>query len=157
VEVNEMAKPTITKTWLAGLIVILVGIAIAGVATLIWLAHVVSVTQNGAEYVADSSFWTTVGFWWMGGILAGAGAILQVAAWIGAVVNTYRFAAKTWFNVLLWFGIVGLLTSPLFGLGALVWMGAMITYIIAGPDSTTGQTAPITTPAGPPAAVATMS
>lgn len=152
-----MAKPTITKTWLAGLVVILVGAAIAGVATLVWLAHVVSVTQNGADYVADGFFWTTVGFWWTGGLVATAGVILQVAAWIGAMLNTYRFAAKAWFHVLLWFGIVGILTSPLFGLGAVAWMGAMITYMIAGPDSTTVQRAPIATPAGAPTAAATMS
>jgi hypothetical protein len=73
------------------------------------------------------------------------------------VLNTYRFAAKTWFHVLLWVGIVGLLTSPLFGLGALVWMGAMITYMIAGPDSTTVLAAPIATATRPPTAVATTS
>jgi hypothetical protein len=151
-----MAKHTITKTWLAGLVVILVGAAIAGVATLVWLAHAVSITQNGTDYVADSFFWTTVGFWWTGGLVATAGVILQVAAWIGAVLNTYRFAAKTWFHVLLWFGIVGILTSPLFGLGALAWMGAMVTYMIAGPDSTTAEASPIATPAARPTTVATV-
>jgi hypothetical protein len=150
-----MAKPTITKTWLAGLIAILVGAAIAGTATLVWLAHVASVTQNGAAYVADGFFWTTVGFWWAGGIVATAGVVGQVAAWIGALVNTGRFADKTWFHVLLWFGIVGIVTSPLFGLGALAWMGVMITYMIAGPDATTA--APIATLAGPPTTVAVTS
>jgi hypothetical protein len=144
-----MTKPTIVKLWLAGLVVMLVGGAIAGIATLVWLTHVASVTQNGAQYVADNFFWSTVGFWWTAGIVATAGVVIQVAAWIGAVLKTHRLADRTWFNVLLWVGIVGILTSPLFGLGAVIWMGVMIAYMIAGPDVTTAPGALAATPAAP--------
>lgn len=152
-----MTKPTIIKTWLAGLVVMLVGGAIAGIATLVWLTHVSSVTQNGAPYVADSSFWTAVGFWWTGGIVAIVGVVIQVAAWIGAVLNTHRLPDLTWFNLLLWVGIVGMVTSPLFGVGAVVWGGVMIAYMIAGPDATSAQSAPTATPAAPPSTLAPTS
>ena len=149
-----MSKPMIAKTWLAGWVVVLAAGAVAGTATLVWLAHVMSVTGNGSSYQPDSSFWTAVGFWWGGGLAAIGGILIQVAAWIGAMMNTQRLADKAWFNVLLWVGIVGLLTSPIFGLGALIWSGVMIAYLIAGPDGMAVQPVPTTTPAAPPTKLA---
>jgi hypothetical protein len=41
---------------------------------------------------------------------------------------------KTWFNVLLWCGIGGIVLSLLSGLGALVGWVLMIVYLVSGPD-----------------------
>jgi hypothetical protein len=149
-----MSKPMITKTWLAGWVVVLAAEVVTGIATVVWLAHVVSVTGNEYSYQADSSFWTTVGFWWVGGLAAIGGILIQVSAWIGALMNTQRLADKTWFNVLLWIGMVGLLTSPIFGLGALMWTGVMIAYLLAGPDGMAVQPVPTTMPAALPTKLA---
>jgi hypothetical protein len=133
-----MKKPTIATMWLVGLAVILVGGAVASIATVMWLAHVVNVTADGSTYQPDSFFWTTVAFWWTAAIVAAAGIAIQVAAWVGAVMNTQRLADKAWFHALLWFGIAGIATSPIFGLGALLWWGVTIAYMIAGPDAVLG-------------------
>lgn len=61
-------------------------------------------------------------------MIAGAvGITLQLVAWIGALVNTYRLEEKTWFAILLAGGIIGL------GFG-LVGFAVMIAYVVAGPD-----------------------
>ena len=39
---------------------------------------------------------------------AAVGSVLQLAGWVGALVNTYQLADKTWFVVLLIGGIIGL-------------------------------------------------
>jgi hypothetical protein len=149
-----MTKPTIIKTWLVGLVVVLAGAAIGAIATGVWLAHVVSVTGSGSSYVPDNFFWTTVAFWWGSGIVAVAGILVQVAAWIGAVVNTHRLEDKTWFNLLLWVGMIGILTSPAFGVGAMAWWGVTIAYLIAGPDGMAVEHLQTATPAAPPTKLA---
>jgi hypothetical protein len=152
-----MTKPTITKTWLVGLAVVLAGSFVAGIATVVWLAHVINVTGNGANYVPDNLFWTTVAFWWGTGVVVVAGILVQMAAWIGAVVNSHRLVDKTWFNLLLWIGAIGILTSPLFGLGAMVWWGVTIAYMIAAPDGMTVQQLPTATPVASPTKLAPTS
>ncbi|HSR26045.1 MAG TPA: hypothetical protein VLW53_21000, partial [Candidatus Eisenbacteria bacterium] len=112
-----MKKATVVKTWLSGLAVLLAAGAVASIATVAWLGHVAGITADGSSYQPDGFFWTTVVIWWAAGLAAVAGIAIQVAAWIGAVMNTHRLADKTWFNVMLWLGIVGIVTSPVFGLG----------------------------------------
>ena len=58
---------------------------------------------------------------------AAVGGLVQLAAWIGALVNTYRLQDKTWFAVLLAGGLLGLA----FGL---LGFAAMVAYLVAGPD-----------------------
>jgi hypothetical protein len=151
-----MKKRTIAVTWLVGLALVLVGGIVAVVATAAWLAHVTSVTADGSAYQADSFFWTTVVVWWSAGIVATAGILTQLVAWVGSVMNTHRFADKTWFNVLLWVGILGIVTSPLFGLGAVIWYAVTIAYMVGGPDSTAPQPS-VATPTAPPARLAATS
>jgi hypothetical protein len=67
--------------------------------------------------------------------IAAAGVILQLVAWTGALFNTHLLAGKTWFQVLLWVGVAGIVTSPIV-LGGLVWWGLMLTYLVGGPDGT---------------------
>lgn len=143
-----MTKRTIAKTWLVGLLIILAGGVVSGVSTGVWLVNVVTVTGNGSKYMPDNFFWTSMAFVWSGGIIAAGGIIVQLAAWVGAVLNSHHLANKAWFNVLLWVGILGIGTSPLFGLGGLIWWGVTIAYLIGGPDGMVvqkSQTAPTAT------------
>jgi hypothetical protein len=57
---------------------------------------------------------------------------------------------RRWFNALLWGGIVGIVTMPLFGLGALIWGNVMIAYLVGGPDGMAGEPPEVATPAVPP-------
>lgn len=133
-----MRKPTITMIWLIGVAVTVVGLIIAGVATGLMLAnggtYVPSANGNGYDFVprADGYFWTTVAFIAVGCLIALAGIVAQLVAWVGAVVNTSALRDKTWFYVLLIGGLIGLA----FGL---TQFAVMLAYIIAGPDGTTNQ------------------
>lgn len=129
-----MAKSTITKTWIAGLAVLAGGLVVAIVGVALMLAYGGTFTQvagDASSYTfvptRDSFFWTTVVVIVAGGILAGVGWIVQLAAWIGALVNSYRIPDKTWFTVLLLGGVFGLAIG-------LIGFAVMVAYVIAAPD-----------------------
>jgi hypothetical protein len=129
-----MNKPTITRIWLIGLVGLLVGLCIGGVAlglTLAYGGHFVPKGGNQYDFIPtlDAFFWTTVGVMSVGLTVAMAGAVAQLAAWIGALVNAYQIEEKTWFLVLLAGGLLGL------GLGGLTHLAVMVAYLVAGPDS----------------------
>ena len=123
---------------MAGLIAVVVG-------TILMLAY-------GGTYGGPSGhdFVPTLNafFWWMvglisAGVLVGmAGAILQIAVWIGALINTYASPEKAWFVVLLiggLLGVVGLILAPFV---------VMVVYLLIGPDVEQPATAG-TTPVPP--------
>ena len=128
-----MRKSTVTKTWIAGLIVLAAGLIVGGVSLGLMLAYgghfVASASGNGYDFVptTDGFFWTMVGLMICGFTAAAAGGIVQIVAWIGAVANTYPIQDKTWFVVLLVGGLLGIAF-------ALVGFAVMVAYIIAGPD-----------------------
>lgn len=128
-----MTKSTITKTWIAGAIILAVGLVVGGVSLGLMLAYGGHFTPaaNGSGYdftpTIDGFFWTMVGLMVGGFIAAVAGGIVQLVAWIGALVNTYPLQDKTWFIVLLAGGLLGI------GF-ALVGFAAMVAYFVAGPD-----------------------
>jgi hypothetical protein len=129
-----MTKPMITKTWIAGLVVLAAGLVVAVVGAFLMLGYGGTFTQiagntNSYEFVPrlDSFFWTTIAVIIVGAILAAIGGIVQLAAWIGGLVNSYRIPDKTWFVILLLGGIFGLA----FGL---IGFAVMVAYIIAAPD-----------------------
>ena len=132
-----MTKPTIVKTWIAGLIVFAAGALAALVGVFLMLGYGSTLTQvagnpNSFEFVPDTTsgfFWTTIAVIVAGGIVAAIGGIVQLAAWIGALANSYLLPEKTWFAVLLAGGVLGLA----FGL---VGFAAMVAYVIAAPDGT---------------------
>jgi len=130
---NDMTKAAISKIWIAGLIAIVAGLIVGGVSLGLMLAnggsYVPAASGNGYDFIPrlDGYFWTTVSFMIGGFTVVAAGGIAQLVAWIGALVNTYPLADRTWFIVLLAGGLVGLA----FGL---VQFAVMIAYIIAGPD-----------------------
>lgn len=123
-----MRKSTITKTWIAGIVAIALGFVAAAVAIGLMLAYGGTFTSapNGEGYdfvpTQDAFFWTMVGIIVSGFFLACAGAIVQLVAWIGALVNSYQLQDKLWFVLTLILGLIG------FGLVM------MIVYLIAAPD-----------------------
>lgn len=145
-----MRKPTITKTWITGLIIFVVGLIIGGVSLGLMFAYggsfAPSVSGQGQDFYPylDGTFWTTVTFASLGFLIAAIGGIVQITAWIGSLINTYQLQDKTWFAVMLAGGLIGLAFS-------LVGLAAMIAYVIAGPDGMAPEAAqrPPTTPTGP--------
>ncbi|HSP09073.1 MAG TPA: hypothetical protein VLU92_05710 [Candidatus Dormibacteraeota bacterium] len=129
-----MTKPMITKTWIAGLVVLAAGLVVAVVGVALMLAYGGTFTQVGGTNgsytfvpTLDSFFWSTVVLIVVGAVLATIGGIVQLAAWIGALVNSYRLPDKTWFTVLLLGGVFGLA----FGL---IGFAVMVAYVVAAPD-----------------------
>jgi hypothetical protein len=132
-----MTKRTITILWLIGVGVMIIGGLLALFSSLALASHIGAFTANYqySNYVPDSTFWALVSFIVLGGIAILGGIVTQFVAWIGAVINTNRLVDKTWFNVLLWCGVAGIVLSLLTaGLGALVGWGLMIVYLVGGPD-----------------------
>ncbi|HST90080.1 MAG TPA: hypothetical protein VLJ14_17030 [Ktedonobacterales bacterium] len=151
-----MRKSTITKTWIAGVILMAAGLLVGGVSLGLMLAYGGQFTpapgENGYDFVPrlDGFFWTMVSLMIAGFAVAAIGGIVQLTAWIGALVNTYQLADRTWFVVLLAGGLLGLA----FGI---VGFAAMVAYVIAGPDSTVTGEARLPTLAQPPAMLAPTS
>jgi hypothetical protein len=144
-----MMKSTTTRTWVAGLIVLAAGMVTGGVALGLMLAYgghfTPAASGNGYDFIPnlDGYFWTTVTIATVGFFVAVAGGIVQLAAWIGALANTYQLQDKTWFTILLVGGLVGLAF-------AVVGFAAMVAYVIAGPDGTAVQQPQIPTAAPQP-------
>ena len=131
-----MTKSRITFWWLLGTAVVIVGGLITLFSSLDLVAHIQYLTNNYRfnTFVPDSYFWVLISFIILGGIAVIGGFVLQFVGWIGAVINTNRLVNRTWFNVLLWCGIGGLVLGTLYGLGVLLWWGVMIAYLGNGPD-----------------------
>lgn len=143
-----MTKLTITRTWVIGLIVLVAGLLVGGLGVGLMFAaggtYEPAASGYGTDFVPrlDGLFWLTIGMMVVGFTAAAAGGVMQLVAWIGALVNTYALADKTWFVVLLTGGLVGLA----FGL---VGFAVMIAYLIAGPDGTVGERQQMIPPAPP--------
>lgn len=129
-----MTKSTITKTWIGGLVFFAAGLLVAGIGVFLMLAyggtfHQVAGNPNSYDFVPriDGFFWTTIAVMTVGGFFAIAGGIIQLAAWIGALVNSYGLPDKAWFLVLL----IGGIASLFFGL---IGFAVMVAYVVAAPD-----------------------
>ena len=132
-----MTKRTITNFWLIGISVMIVGGLLALFTALALASHIGAFAANYqySTYVPDSTFWVLVSFIILGGIAVLGGSIVPLVAWIGALINTNRLMDKTWYNVLLWCGLGGIVLSLLTGLvGALIGWVLMIVYLVGGPD-----------------------
>lgn len=130
-----MSRSTIVRTWLAGVIAVAGGLVLAGVCVGLMLAFggtfTPAPTGQGYDFepTVNGFFWTTVSGIVIGGVIAAVGSLVQLAAWIGALINTSHLEEKTWFGVLLASGLIG------FAFG-LVGFAGMLAYLIAGPDGT---------------------
>jgi hypothetical protein len=138
-----MTKSTITKTWIGGLVVFAAGLLVAGVGVFLMLVYGGTFNQvagnpNSYNFVPriDSFFWTTVAVMFVGGTFALVGGIVQLAAWIGALVNSYLLPEKTWFLVVL----IGGIASLFFGL---IGFAVMVAYVVAAPDGTPYRQPPL--------------
>jgi hypothetical protein len=137
-----MIKPTVTKVWITGAVVMAVGLVFGGIFLALMLingGHWEPVPgTNSSNFVPtqDSYFWTTLSLMITGFSVAAIGGVVQVVAWIGALANTSRLQDRTWFLILLIGGLVGLGTG-------IVGFAAMVAYLVAGPAD--GALAPSST------------
>ena len=119
-----MSKTTVTKLFIGSGIAIIAGAITAFVAVALALANDVF-AMSGADVVGvrgSAIAWSMLGLGIAGGLAFVAGLISGLVSWIGALLNTWPLASKTWFAVLLLLGI--------FNFGFF----AMIAYLVAGPD-----------------------
>lgn len=151
-----MTKSTITRTWLGGLVALAVGLVVVAVSIGLMLGYGGTFTAapdgTGYDFVPsfDGFFWTTVGLTTAGIGLTAVGGLVQLAAWIGTLVNTYRLEDKTWFAVVLAGGLLGLAVG-------LLGFAAMVAYLVAGPDGMAVSRPQIPAPAGRPSTFAPTS
>jgi hypothetical protein len=130
-----MTKRTITRTWIAGLILVAAGaiVCVAGGLAILAYSGIFTATPNGYEFAPrlDGFFWTLVGVCVLGCVAAVAGLITQLVAWVGALVNTYRLEDRTWFAVVLFSGLLAFtcILAP-------IAFAGMVAYVIAGPNGT---------------------
>lgn len=152
-----MTKRNITIMWLIGIGTMIVGGLLALFSSLALASHIgaFTATYQYNNYVPDGTFWALVSFIILGGIAVLGGIVVQVVAWIGAVINTNRLVDKTWFNVLLWCGVAALVLTLFTGLGTLIGWGLMIVYLVGGPDGMTVEPTLLrATPTEPPRTLA---
>lgn len=151
-----MKKSTVTRTWLGGLVVQVLGLLIIGLGVVLMLAYGGTFTQaasgNGYDFVPSYGefFWTTVVLIVAGAFGTAIGGIVGLVAWIGALINTYQIPDKTWFAVVLAGGVLGFAF-------ALIGFAAMVAYVIAGPDGMAFRQPPVPTQAHRPSALAPTS
>jgi hypothetical protein len=132
-EVNHMTKSAITRTWIGGLVVFAAGIVASMVGVFLMLGYGGTFTQVAGASNYDFTpnmtglFWTTIAIICTGGAIALIGAIVQLVAWVAALVNSYALPEKTWFAVLLVGGLLSLAFAP-------IGFAAMLVYVIGAPD-----------------------
>jgi hypothetical protein len=128
-----MRKSTITRTWIGGLVVFAAGMIASIVGVALMLGYGGTFTQvagtNNYSFSPDMSafFWSMVGVIVLGGVLALIGSIVQLAAWIGGLFNSYLLPSKGWFAVLLAGGVLSFAFAPL-------GFAVMLAYVVAAPD-----------------------
>jgi hypothetical protein len=124
--VRDMGKRTIRNWWIAGFVIEL--IALGG-------SLVVPVATRPGNFL-HGHLGASVAILILSGVVALAGVVVQVVAWIEALANTRRLEDKTWHDRLFRWGIVGGLATPLLGIGVFICYGVMLSYLRNGPDGT---------------------
>jgi hypothetical protein len=126
---SVIGKSAITRWSIWGLVAMAAGPA---------LALLVSRETNYGGFL-HGHVWLPLALITAGVSIMVAGVIAETVSWWGELFNAHRLADRTWFNVLLWSGVVGAVTMPIFGLGALVVAGVGIAYLLMAPDATETQ------------------
>jgi hypothetical protein len=67
-------------------------------------------------------------------VLTLTGAILGLVGWWRAVGLTAAQGLTSWHRALLWGGVIGIVTMPIFGLGVLFFGSVVTAYLVCGPD-----------------------
>ena len=128
-----MSKSAINKTWIGGLVVFALGIVASLVGVFLMLGYGGTFTQvagtNNYDFTPDMNgfFWTAVTVIVVGGLVALAGSIVQLVAWIAGLFNSYLLPEKAWFLVLLLGGLLSFAFAP-------IGLAVMIAYVVAAPD-----------------------
>jgi uncharacterized Tic20 family protein len=128
-----MSKSAVTRTWIGGLVLFAAGIVVSMVGVFLMLGYGGTFTQvagtGNYDFTPDMSgfFWTTIAVIVTGGVIALIGGVVQLAAWIGALVNSYALPEKTWFLILLVGGLLSFAFAP-------IGFAAMVAFVIAAPD-----------------------
>jgi hypothetical protein len=130
IELIQMSKRTVTR-WFVGAVIAVGAGLVLGVAALS-AALATDAIDFGGSYVIDVNggpgAWTALGLVIVGSLAILVGTVAAVLSWLGALLNTRQLDNKTWFAALLALGLLG------FG------VVAMIAYVVAGPDGTSGET-----------------
>ncbi len=148
-----MTKSTITRTWIGGLAVFAAGIiaALGGVFFMLayggTFTHVANTSRYDFTPDVNGFFWIAVSIITIGGLIAFAGGIVQLVAWVGGCFNSYMLDSKAWFGVLLVGGLMSFFFAPL-------GFAAMLAYVIAAED---GYAYRATHPVAPPQPAGTLA
>jgi len=120
-----MSKALVTRLFLGAVVAVVIGVIVVLGAFLAALAGgAISIGGPSVVTVNGAALAGTIVWFIVGGVLVAAGELAAIAAWIGALLNTWQLEDKTWFLALLVLGV--------FSLG---WI-AMVAYVFAGPDGT---------------------
>jgi hypothetical protein len=128
-----VTKSAVTRTWIGGLAVFAAGVVVAIVGIFLMLAYGGTFAQvagtNKYNFTPDMNgfFWTTIGIIVVGGVFTLIGSIVQLAAWIGGLVNSYMLPEKAWFGILLAGGVLSFAFAP-------IGFAVMLAYVVAAPD-----------------------
>jgi hypothetical protein len=124
-----MLKTTVTRLFLGGVLAVITGAILAIAAVWIAIANDIFV-MNGPDIVAlngSALAWSLLLVGVVGSLAVIAGLVAGFVSWIGALLNASQLDRKAWF--------IGLLLLGIFNLGFF----AMLAYVVAGPDGTTGS------------------
>ena len=127
-----MSKSLVVKTWVGGFAALVLGLMVVGFGVVMMLVfggtwHATGDTSYQFVAAQDGAFWTGVAAVVAGSVIAAAGSLVQLIAWVGALINSYALADRTWFVVLLVGGLVGFFF-------ALAGFAVMVAYLVAAPD-----------------------
>lgn len=123
-----MTKRRVARWWIASVVALIP----AGV--LIPSGALALAARSGGNGVSDGYGRWMLALIVVGGLSALISVGLAVVAWVAAVLNARRLVDRRWYDALLLGGIAGIITTPLLGLGVLVFSGVMTAYLVAGPD-----------------------
>ncbi len=128
-----MSKRTITRIFVGSLVALAAGVVLLVAAGTVAYAQG-SFVMDGPDVVSVRSTpfgWGMVALATLGVLVVLGALVGQIAAWIGAVINTAQLPDKTWFVVLLVLGLLSFGFIP------------MVIYLLAGPpDPAPPQAAP---------------
>jgi hypothetical protein len=135
-----MTKRAITKLWIWGLVAMILGTVLIPASALALASHPQGVNDGYGQAMVSLIV--------VGGLFFAASLVVGLLAWVEALLNTRPLADTRWFRALLWGGFATMVTSPVFGVGALVLLSVMLAYLVAGPDGLAAEPRP-TAPAKP--------
>src|SRR5450759_3934893 len=129
----SMAKRKISQWWFAGLA------AMFPAGVLIPPSALALAARQGGDGVRDGYGRAMLALIVLGGLCALGSVVALLVAWCAAVLNARLLPDRRWYSALLLGGIAGILTTPLLGLGVLIFGSVMTAYLVAGPDGVAAQ------------------